>query len=138
VLPLSVYATGAVNNALVLRSGNVGIGITNPQHPLAVNGTVQAKEVLVNTGWPVYVFGPGYRLAPLSEVANYIGANGHLPEIPSADEVAGKGVSLGEMQAKIEELTLHMIGSEETAELRRQDQQPADRIARLEGAGGSK
>ena len=66
----------------------------------------------------------------MSEVADYISANGHLPEIPSAKEVKEKGVSLGDMQskllAKIEELTLHMIEAEkENAELRA-------RIARLE------
>ncbi len=41
----------------------------------------------------------------------------HLPDIPSATEVKEKGLSLGEMQAKllgkIEELTLHMIQAEE-------------------------
>jgi hypothetical protein len=88
---------------------------------------VQAKEVLVNTGWSDYVFGPGYRLAPLSEVADYIDANGHLPEIPSAKEVKEKGVSLGEMQAKlrakIEELTLHMIEADRRiTELERQNE----------------
>jgi hypothetical protein len=53
-------------------SGNVGIGTLDPQYPLSVNGIVQAKEVLVNTGWSDYVFDSGYRLRPLSEVASYI------------------------------------------------------------------
>jgi hypothetical protein len=98
-------------------SGNVGIGTTNPQYPLSVNGIIQAKEVMVNTGWPDYVFAPTYRLQPLSEVADYVRSEHHLPGIPSAAEVEEKGVSLGEMQskllAKIEELTLHLIGAEE-------------------------
>ncbi len=39
--PFDIYAadTGAYN----YLAGNVGIGTTNPQYPLAVNGTIQAK-----------------------------------------------------------------------------------------------
>ncbi len=44
----------------------------------------------------------------------------HLPEVPSADEVAINGLSLGESQAlllkKIEELTLYMIEMQEENE----------------------
>jgi len=113
-------------------NGTVGIGTSEAQYPLAVKGTIAAQEMLVTStsSWPDYVFGREYRLAPLSEVAEYVGANGHLPGIPSADEVKEKGVSLGDMQAKllakIEELTLHMIAAEkENRELR-------ERIGRLE------
>jgi hypothetical protein len=96
-----------------------------------VNGTIGAKEVIItNTGWSDYVFRPGYRLRPLSEVNAYIHAHHHLPDIPSEAEAMAKGVGVGEMQAKllakVEELTLHMIQQEkENRELR-------DRIARLE------
>ena len=41
------------------NAGNVGIGTTAPQFPLSVNGTVQAKEVRVETGWADYVFDRG-------------------------------------------------------------------------------
>jgi hypothetical protein len=102
---------------VLAAGGNVGIGTMNPTSKLSVNGTVQAKEVVVNTGWADYVFAPAYRLKPLSEVATYIRQNHHLPEIPSEAEVRDKGVGLGEMQskllAKIEELTLHMIQEHE-------------------------
>ena len=112
-------------------TGNVGIGTNIPQYKLAVNGTIGAKDVIVtNTGWADYVFRPGYRLRPLSEVGAYIQAHRRLPDIPSEAEVKEKGVSVGEMQAKllakIEELTLHMIQQEkENRELR-------ERLARLE------
>ena len=69
-------------------SGNVGIGTTNPQYKLAVNGNIGAQDIIVtNTGWSDYVFRPGYRLRPLSEVSQFIQANGHLPEIPTEAEV---------------------------------------------------
>ena len=104
--------------------GNLGIGTTNPQYLLSVSGTIGAKDVIVtNSGWSDYVFRPGYRLRPLSEVKSYIQANHHLPDIPTEAEVKEKGVSVGDMQAKllakIEELTLHMIHQDkENKELR--------------------
>lgn len=98
--------------------GNVGIGTAAPHHKLAVNGTIGAKEVIVtNSGWADYVFAPDYRLRSLKEVGDFIAANHHLPGIPSEAEVKEKGVSVGEMQAKllakIEELTLHMIEADQ-------------------------
>ena len=114
----------------------MGIGTTNPQYLLAVKGTIGAQDVIVtNSGWSDYVFQPGYRLRPLSEVGAYIQANHHLPDIPSEAEVKEKGVSVGDMQskllAKVEELTLHMIQQEkENRELR-------ERIARLESGAAS-
>jgi hypothetical protein len=97
-------------------SGNVGIGTTNPTQKLSVNGTIRAKEVIVDTGWADYVFADDYKLKPLSEVEQQIKAEKHLPGIPSAADVAEQGISVGEMQAKllakIEELTLHVIEQE--------------------------
>jgi hypothetical protein len=118
-------------------NGNIGIGTTNPQHLLHVAGTIGAEEILVTSSGADYVFEPGYRLRPLSEVAGYIQANHHLPDIPSADEVKQKGMGVGEMQAKllakVEELTLHMIQAEErNNRLEEQNQELRDRLARLE------
>jgi hypothetical protein len=116
--PYDIYAadTGALN----YFAGNVGIGVTNPVSKLAVNGKISASEVVVTSSPADYVFGSDYRLAPLGEVAEYIAANHHPPEIPSGAEVESKGVALGEMQskllAKIEELTLHMIQAEERSD----------------------
>jgi len=95
------------------NAGNVGIGTSNPTQKLSVNGTILAKEVIVQTSWSDYVFATDYKLASLAEVEQHIQKQGHLPGVPSAQEVAEKGVSVGDMQAvllaKIEELTLHQI-----------------------------
>jgi hypothetical protein len=105
-----ISPSGGGSYLSVTAAGNVGIGTASPQHLLHVAGTIGAEEVIVSSTGADYVFEPEYRLAPLGEVADYIKANHHLPEIPSAAEVVEKGVSLGDMQskllAKIEELTL--------------------------------
>lgn len=117
---VGTYTTNSVN----FPSGNVGIGTTSPSHKLAVNGTIRAKEVIIDTGWADYVFAADYDLAPLSEVEAHIKKNGHLPDVPSAADIAADGVSLGEMQsllmAKVEELTLHTIRQEKQIQELRQ------------------
>lgn len=139
----SLYSRNAAGAAVfglgVDRNGNVGIGTQKPQSRLAVNGTITTKEVVVtNIGWSDYVFKPTYRLAPLSEIKSYIQAHRHLPDIPSETEVKEKGISLGEIQAKllakIEELTLHMIRAEERSTLlQERNDELLDRVGRLEG-----
>jgi hypothetical protein len=108
--------------SFIVGNGNVGIGTANPTQKLSVNGSIRTKEVIVDTGWADYVFADNYKLKPLSEVEQQIKSDKHLPGIPSAAEVAEKGISVGEMQAKllakIEELTLHQISQE-----KRQDSQ---------------
>jgi hypothetical protein len=132
---LHLRTTGSFTERVTLLSnGNVGIGTTTPLYLLSVQGKIGAQEVIVasNVGAD-YVFNPGYRLRPLTEVASYIKEHHHLPEIPSAAEVREKGLSIGEMQtkllAKIEELTLHMIQADE------KNRELQQRIAQLEARG---
>ena len=77
-------------------------------------GHMKVKHLRVTTSdWPDYVFGEGYRLIPLGEVEEYIGHNGHLPEVPAAAEMEADGVDQGELNKvlmqKVEELTLYII-----------------------------
>lgn len=106
----------SINRNLLLNpnGGNIGIGTTNPQSKLAVNGTITSKEVVVTIdGWSDFVFNKNYKLKNLEEVESFIKENNHLPDIPSESEVLENGIHLGEMDAKvlqkIEELTLYMI-----------------------------
>src|SRR5579872_2470044 len=64
--------TQSIDRMSVTYTGNVGIGTTNPQHLLHVAGTIGAEEVIVSSTGADYVFGPGYRLASLSELDTYI------------------------------------------------------------------
>ena len=97
-------------------AGNVGIGTTNTfGYKLAVNGTIGAKKVLVetNSAWPDYVFDAEYELRSLDEVAAFIEENKHLPEIPTANEINETGIDVAEINTillkKVEELTLYIL-----------------------------
>lgn len=78
---------------------------------------VRAREVLIDAQqWSDFVFEERYPLMPLNELEIYIDQNGHLPGVPSEDEVLKEGINLAEMNAillqKIEELTLYLIEQE--------------------------
>ncbi|MCF6405176.1 hypothetical protein L3C95_19895 [Chitinophaga filiformis] len=96
-------------------NGSVAIGTTEvADYKLAVKGAIGATRVKVTlTGWADFVFEPDYRLPSLTDLETYIKKNKHLPDVPSASEVAKEGLDLGEMNKillqKIEELTLHVI-----------------------------
>ncbi|AFD06643.1 hypothetical protein [Solitalea canadensis] len=114
----SVKAHGSLWGDLIIneKGGNVGIGTTDTKgYKLAVAGNMVAEQVTVKLkgNWPDYVFTPTYNLPSLQETEQHIKEKGHLPGIPSAEEVKNNGVDLGEMNAKllqkIEELTLHLI-----------------------------
>ncbi|MEO9513964.1 MAG: hypothetical protein ABJP86_00915 [Flavobacteriaceae bacterium] len=96
-------------------NGNLGLGTTTTgTHKLAVEGSIGAREIKVEaSGWSDFVFKNDYKLPTLSEVEDFIGERGHLPEIPSEAEIMEKGINLGEMDSKllqkIEELMLYTI-----------------------------
>ncbi|WP_298900967.1 hypothetical protein [uncultured Psychroserpens sp.] len=103
---------------VLFPNGNVGIGTSSfvegdDTYRLSVNGKIRAHGVKVYTTWADYVFEDSYELKPLDEIENYIKERGHLPNIPSEEEVLKNGIELGEINKllleKIEELTLYMI-----------------------------
>ncbi|MEO9802671.1 MAG: hypothetical protein ABJF04_05450 [Reichenbachiella sp.] len=113
-LRFSTNYGNVIERMRITSTGNVGIGTTQPDSKLAVNGTIHSKEVRVDlSGWSDFVFEKDYELLTLEEVEEHISEKGHLPEIPSEAEVTKDGINLGVMNAKllqkIEELTLHLI-----------------------------
>lgn len=90
----------------------------------AVEGKVVAQSIYViasgSPNWADYVFAPGYKLPKLSDVESYYKTNQHLPEIPSAKEVAENGINVGDMNVlllkKIEELTMYMVEQQKEIE----------------------
>ncbi len=111
------FANPSKNDLIVKGKTAIGTSVIG-QHRLAVEGSIGAREVVVQNGaWADFVFETDYALPTLSEVAAHIKEKGHLKDIPSAIEVAENGISLGEMNAKllqkIEELTLYTIAQEE-------------------------
>ncbi|HYK45456.1 MAG TPA: bZIP transcription factor [Parafilimonas sp.] len=110
---LNFYYSAFGDIMTVQGNGHVGILTTNPQYQLSVNGTIQAKEVRVESGWADYVFDKEYKLTSLEELEQYITTNKHLPGVAPAAEVQKDGMKVGEMNKammeKIEELTLYVI-----------------------------
>ncbi len=104
---------GTADVLTVVGTGRVGINTITPQYALSVNGTIQAKEVRVETGWADYVFNNDYQLKSIDELEQYISINKHLPGVAPAAEVEKEGLKVGEMNKammeKIEELTLYII-----------------------------
>lgn len=97
-------------------SGNVAFGDTFATgYKLSVEGKIICTELRVNlvADWPDFVFSDGYKLMPMKDLRHFIGKNGHLPGIPSAEKVESSGMDVGEMQKlmmqKIEELTLYIL-----------------------------
>lgn len=114
---LNIGPTSLPSTIVSTVSGNVGIGTTNPDAKLAVNGNIHTREVKVDLlGWPDFIFKKTYQLPTLEEVEKHIKEKGHLKDIPSEKEVLKNGIFLGEMNAKllqkIEELTLYTIAQE--------------------------
>lgn len=94
-----------------------GVRKTPAGYSLFVGQGLLAEKVKValkdTDEWSDKVFEAGYPLKSLRVIEQYIKANGHLPGIPSANQMVEQGNDLQKTDAmlleKIEELTLHMI-----------------------------
>ena len=140
---LNIFTGGALGTPKVTVSsaGNMGIGTTSPTHKLTVNGYIGAEEVAIVPDIPAdFVFEDDYALRSLEEVEQYIDAHGHLPEIPSGEEMQADGVGLAAMQMKllqkIEELTLYLIAQNKVlTAMQEESALVKERLIALEAAG---
>ena len=92
---------------------------------LDVNGNLTISGTLTagNPGqtFPDYVFADDYALMPLDELGKFVKENRHLPNVPSADQIAAEGkLNISEFQyrllEKIEELTLYTVQQQQNIE----------------------
>ncbi|PKP47552.1 MAG: hypothetical protein CVT95_05545 [Bacteroidetes bacterium HGW-Bacteroidetes-12] len=106
-------------NGMSHFSDTMSIGTTKTNGSmLAVAGKISAEEVEISfsSTWPDFVFSTSYELNTLAQVEEYITKHSHLPNVPSAEDVAKNGINIAEMDAillqKIEELTLYTIAQQ--------------------------
>ena len=142
---VSALTTDGSSTSLTLQrsAGDVGIG-TLPSSKLHVAGDIRITggsfiDDGVTLTAPDYVFEAGYNLMPLDKVADFIRAEKHLPNIPSAKEIKANGLNVSKMQMnlleKVEELTLHTIAQhEQIGSLKAENQKLQERLAAIEAA----
>lgn len=120
---LSILRVDGKNPFIVYGDGKTQIGVekftTGPHIDamLTVDGKIVSKSCYVTQqNWADFVFDKNYALPKLSDIENYYKQYGHLPQIPSAQEVKENGIDVGEMNKlllqKIEELTILMVEQE--------------------------
>lgn len=88
------------------------------------DGYAYARKMTVTLSnpFPDYVFEKNYKLMPLADLAAFIAKNKHLPNMPSANQVAQNNnqIELGDMQSKllekVEELTLYVLQQQQEIE----------------------
>ena len=128
---------GAGEGKLILLTGGVNSvpvqALTLDEHGNAIlMSNFESKKVKVSAApgsFPDYVFSKDYQLKSLPELEAFIKENGHLPNVPTAQEVETNGQDLGLIQQKllekIEELTLYVI------ELKKENQHQQAQIEAL-------
>jgi len=135
----SVAGTSNFGSKVLIGDANL-YSMPNGYNLFVQDGILTEKIKVANhssSDWSDFVFDKNYNLPSLQYVEKYIQENKHLPEIPSAKEVATDGIDLAQMDAKllqkIEELTLYMIDQKkEIAALKTQNNRLQKKIKALD------
>jgi len=124
---LAIDSSNTVKSQIVFGDNEIQLaGKTNSTN---IYATFNATGLVVNgpisttaSGQvhPDYVFKSNYQLMPLKDLKSFISTNEHLPDIPSAADVAKNGIDITKMQInllkKIEELTLYTLEQQKMIE----------------------
>jgi len=128
----TIFSVGGTAKMVIFNNGQISIGDTRmrfkgfntanaqigaDQYKLFVETGILTEKVKVagleTDDWADYVFEEDYEMLPLGELESYVKENKHLPNVPSAQEVADNGLDLAKTDAtlleKIEESYLYII-----------------------------
>jgi hypothetical protein len=133
-----------IRTTTVTGSGNdrafsvLDIATGNANFLVKKNGYVWARrfEVTMNN-FPDYVFAKEYKKKSLYEVEKFIKENGHLENMPSAEDVEKNGADIGEITRvnveKTEEIFLYLVEmKKELDELKKQNETLKAKVLELE------
>jgi hypothetical protein len=108
IIPLAFYiTTGSLmdwndtgRDFYISSSGKVGIGTTNPQGKLDINGAIYQRGVQLHAD---YLFEPDYKMESIEEHARYMWKNKHLKAVPKVrkDENGLEIIEIGTHQRGI-------------------------------------
>jgi hypothetical protein len=122
-----LYIGNRYNNIIYgnIATGQLLFGVTSPgslgNYTFKGNRTLNVVGGIITDSlkiapvdkWADHVFDSGHKLLPINELQDFIKQNGHLPNIPSKQEVSKNGLELVEFNAllleKVEELTLYIL-----------------------------
>jgi hypothetical protein len=98
-----VLITNNQRRIFIHPDGNVGIGTSaHTGFRLSVEGMMRARAVRINPyTWSDFVFKPGYSYPSYQSLESFIKEKGHLPGMPSEQDVIKEGTDVGDIQAKL-------------------------------------
>ena len=105
-----------IGTGVLHQKGTGGYFSTNEYKLFVETGILTEKVKVATVGsahWADYVFEDDYCLNTIEDVAEFVEANNHLPNVPSAKDVEENGIEMVQMDAtllrQVEELWLHTI-----------------------------